>query len=350
MHRLGRTSLCTLPLWFLIGCGPTDLTVADKNPTMSEGGTSTKLPGDKTPGDVLPDGKGATANTTDPAKGGEPANGTDPKNEGGASEGTTEGTYFCQDLKKTPIPLSSFCDGSKDCPDGSDEIGCPAHTPFTCKDGKQLDAKVVCDGMKDCADGSDELSCPAMFTCKNGSEIFASFVCDGKDECGDKSDELNCAQGEIFNCNNGSKVLPSQVCNGKDDCGDKSDELNCPQDFFICKNGTKLPPGFVCNGKDECGDGSDEVGCSDACKDGIAKAPRLDVEQKCLLPEEPIGCFSLNDPSLTVPKKWPDVTCLQRKKDGAVFLVPEPELASEWDECTVDQLTLVSVVGPCVSK
>ncbi len=68
---------------------------------------------------------------------------------------------------------------------------------------------------------------------------------------------------------------------------------------------------------------------------------------KSLLPQEIIGCAALIDPSLAVPKKWPDITCLERKKDGAVFLVPEPQPASDWDECTSSELTLTSLAKPC---
>jgi hypothetical protein len=131
------------------------------------------------------------------------------------------------------------------------------------------------------------------------------------------------------------------------DCPDGSDEETCTPALFFCKNGTKLDPSLICDGKDECGDGSDELNCVEDCKAGVDQAPRFDPIEKCLLPQEAIGCAALIDPSLTVPKKWPDVSCLVRKKDGAVFLVPEPQLAADWDECESWELTLTGFAEPC---
>lgn len=71
---------------------------------------------------------------------------------------------------KDCIPFSWRCDGQIDCPDKSDEAGCPTcrHDQFRCQSGECIEQSLVCDGTTHCADGHDEVNCckrPQDFQC-----------------------------------------------------------------------------------------------------------------------------------------------------------------------------------------
>ena len=74
------------------------------------------------------------------------------------------------DMNKDCIPASWRCDGQNDCPDKSDEVGCPSCRPdqFSCQSGECIDKTLVCDGTTNCANGHDEADCckrPGEFQC-----------------------------------------------------------------------------------------------------------------------------------------------------------------------------------------
>ncbi|XP_039278794.1 low-density lipoprotein receptor-related protein 6 [Nilaparvata lugens] len=99
------------------------------------------------------------------------------------------------------VPQEWRCDGRADCPDASDEIGCPSCQPdkqFKCHSSQCIDLSLVCDGTPNCPDGSDELSCPLCkssdFQCASGGHcIPLMLVCDDISHCADASDETNSA-------------------------------------------------------------------------------------------------------------------------------------------------------------
>ncbi|XP_032148954.1 low-density lipoprotein receptor-related protein 2 isoform X4 [Sapajus apella] len=177
------------------------------------------------------------------------------------------------------IPKDWRCDGTKDCLDDSDEIGC---APVTCQqgyfkcqsDGQCIPNSWVCDQDQDCDDGSDELqhcsqsTCSShQITCSNGQCIPGEYRCDHVRDCPDGADEKDCQYPtcEQLTCDNGACYNNSQKCDSKVDCRDHSDELNCTEicfhNEFSCGSGECIPRTYVCDHDNDCQDGSDEHAC-----------------------------------------------------------------------------------------
>ena len=193
---------------------------------------------------------------------------------------------------------------------------------FRCQDGTCILRHAWCDGVRDCRDGSDELRCDpvcsdknaticvstckipvcqcstAFYQCKSGGCIPLSLVCDGTPNCADGFDEATCSpvlQGmqnisltdpEIssIKTNIGSKqrlpnTLKRNICINNGDCGQgrppcshlqMCHAFECP-DMFKCYMSFCVPFWLVCDGKWDCASGEDERECQPLVCPGMFK-------------------------------------------------------------------------------
>ncbi|XP_046916128.2 uncharacterized protein LOC124496636 [Dermatophagoides farinae] len=192
-------------------------------------------------------------------------------------------SYHCQS-DNFCIPIEWFCDGNKDCIDGTDELDCPEIISSNDKNenGSNIEStSILSNGDLKC--GNNRFYCYKSNQC-----ILQLFVCDGRPDCRFNEDEQNCFNDTEIKCpeNYFSCLLsigcipPRKVCDGRQDCFDGSDEWGCLNSKvtvapvclgYSCNDGECIELNQHCDGHHDCLDGSDEENCEQAkiSKDGL---------------------------------------------------------------------------------
>jgi hypothetical protein len=146
------------------------------------------------------------------------------------------------------LPAESRCNGTAECPDGTDELMCQklvelnvcGDDEFQCDVNTCIPNSKKCNGLSECLDQTDELNCPPTntekvcdensFSCRSTAQcIDRRKECDIRIDCDDGSDEENCSNcgPEEFQCHNGKCLSIEKRCNGKPECSNGEDEVNC---------------------------------------------------------------------------------------------------------------------------
>ncbi|XP_076812070.1 uncharacterized protein LOC143459012 [Clavelina lepadiformis] len=199
----------------------------------------------------------------------------------------------------------SFCDGIKDCNDGSDEIvtssSCPGcntdeigcHLPSqnrTCTIRKSY----VCNGVVKCHNATPcDVNCPSHYRCENNNCVERTTLCNGNEWDGCQEDD-NWSSGAGFKCVRQGSVcrLPHQLlqdevqdCDQGDDLcfifSPKSDEKSFNRSrCYKCLEGSMIIPRYrVCDGVIDCSDLSDECLCEEEVIPEICRHVKTRIPQ-----------------------------------------------------------------------
>jgi hypothetical protein len=209
-----------------------------------------------------------------------------------SGEACDESSFVCGD--GSCIAGGEKCNGTENCPDGSDEDDCVVRCErddYRCKDGTSCVGRdAVCDGRSDCPGGDDELTCASKecdgFQCGDGSCIAAAQKCDGSMECPTGEDEsavtcapVSCPNPDDMRCTDGRTcVAVAEQCDGTRHCPRGEDE-----GAKLCADGSgggkdegdNEKPGDGGTGPDKPGGGGEGRPCGDISAQGVCKADEL---------------------------------------------------------------------------